>query len=105
MEEDRIKLIAAVKGAHDQQKPFRFWASPDNINAWKQLINLGADYINTDKVAALGNFLNGRAKAEFKAQSFHKVYRPTYLNNDSKGTVKNIILLIGDGMGLAQIHA
>ena len=105
VEEDRIKLIAAVKGAHDHQKPFRFWASPDNINAWKQLINLGADYINTDKVAALGNFLNGRSKAEFKAESFHEVYKPTYLNNDSKGTVKNIILLIGDGMGLAQIHA
>ena len=105
VEEDRIKLIAAVKGAHDQQKPFRFWASPDNINAWKQLVNLGADYINTDKVAALGAFLNGRAKAEFRAQSFHEVYKPTYLNNDSKGTVKNIILLIGDGMGLAQIHA
>lgn len=105
VENDRLKLLTAVKAAHDQQKPFRFWASPDNINAWKQLINLGADYINTDKVTALGEFLNGREKAEFKAQSFHEIYKPTYLNNDSRGKVKNIILLIGDGMGLAQIYA
>ncbi|MCE7067066.1 alkaline phosphatase [Dyadobacter sp. CY326] len=105
VEEDRKKLLEAVKTAHDAQKPFRFWASPDNINSWKQLINLGVDYINTDKVTAFGTFLDGRKNAEFQAQSFQEVYQPTYRNNDSKGTVKNIILLIGDGMGLAQIHA
>lgn len=105
VEEDRKKLIAAVRQVHDLQRPFRFWANPDNINSWKQLINLGVDYINTDKVRELGTFLSGRKKAEFKAQNFHEVYKPTYRNNDSKGAVKNIILLIGDGMGLAQIYA
>lgn len=105
VEADRIKLVAAITQAHEKQKPFRFWANPDNINAWKALMNLGVDYINTDKVTALGTFLSGRKNAEFKAEHFYEPYKPTYRNNDSKGTVKNIILLIGDGMGLAQIYA
>lgn len=105
VEADRKKLVAAISQAHENKKPFRFWASPDNINAWKVLMNLGADYINTDKVTELGTFLTGRKNAEFEAQGFHEPYKPTYRNNDSKGTVKNIILLIGDGMGLAQIYA
>ncbi|KQS28347.1 alkaline phosphatase [Dyadobacter sp. Leaf189] len=105
VEADREKLRAVIQKAHADKKPFRFWASPDNINAWKVLMNLGADYINTDKVTGLGTFLNGRHNAEFKAQGFYEPYKPSYKNNDSKGTVKNIILLIGDGMGLAQIYA
>ncbi|WP_035333778.1 alkaline phosphatase [Dyadobacter crusticola] len=105
VEADREKLTAVIGKAHANRKPFRFWASPDNINAWKVLMNLGADYINTDKVTELGAFLNGRQNAEFKAQGFYEPYKPTYKNNDTRGTVKNIILLIGDGMGLAQIHA
>ncbi|MCE7042509.1 alkaline phosphatase [Dyadobacter sp. CY312] len=105
VEADRKKLTEVIRRAHENKKPFRFWASPDNINTWKVLMNLGADYINTDKVTALGTFLKGRKNAEFQAESFYEPYKPTYRNNDSKGAVKNIILLIGDGMGLAQIHA
>lgn len=33
------------------------------------------------------------------------VYTPTYRNDGGKGRVKNVIFLIGDGMGLAQIVA
>jgi alkaline phosphatase len=32
-------------------------------------------------------------------------YEPLYRNNDQRSEVKNVILLIGDGMGLAQIYA
>lgn len=50
-EDDRSKLKRIIKRAHDQGKPIRFWAIPDNANAWKQLRKLGVDIINTDKVA------------------------------------------------------
>lgn len=33
------------------------------------------------------------------------IYAPTYLNDGEKKPVRNIILLIGDGMGLAQLNA
>lgn len=33
------------------------------------------------------------------------VYQPTYLNDGARKKVKNVILLVGDGMGLAQVCA
>ena len=48
---DRDKLKRVIKRAHNDNKPFRFWAIPDTPNAWKQLKKLGVDVINTDKVA------------------------------------------------------
>ncbi|WP_353719321.1 alkaline phosphatase [Dyadobacter sp. 676] len=105
VENDRKALTDVIAQAHALGKPFRFWASPDNINAWKVLMNLGVDYINTDHVAELGTFLKSRKNAEYKSTRFYKPYQPTYKNNDALGKVKNIILLIGDGMGLAQIYS
>ncbi|GAB3330821.1 hypothetical protein GCM10027299_36090 [Larkinella ripae] len=49
-EKDRETLKRFIKRAHSQNKPIRFWASPDNPNAWKQLDKIGVDFINTDKV-------------------------------------------------------
>jgi alkaline phosphatase len=105
VEKDRKAIVEVIAQAHALDKPFRFWASPDNINAWKILMNLGVDYINTDHVAELGTFLSGRKNAEYKSTEFHQPYQPTYKNNDALGKVRNIILLIGDGMGLAQIYS
>ena len=48
---DREKLKRVIKRAHSDNKPIRFWAIPDTLNAWKQLRKLGVDIINTDKVA------------------------------------------------------
>lgn len=33
------------------------------------------------------------------------IYRPTYLNDGGEGRIRNVIFLIGDGMGLSQIVA
>src|SRR5215831_13042907 len=51
------KLKDVISKAHAIKKPVRFWASPDQPNAWKQLMNLGVDYINTDKINELADFL------------------------------------------------
>ncbi|MDX2047782.1 MAG: alkaline phosphatase family protein, partial [Chitinophagaceae bacterium] len=56
-DKDRRKLAELVSKAHSMKKPVRFWASPDNPGAWKQLMELGADYINTDNVQELSLFL------------------------------------------------
>ncbi|MEY4571242.1 MAG: hypothetical protein RLZ10_435 [Bacteroidota bacterium] len=56
-EKDKSTLKAVIQKSHDLKKPFRFWATPDNENSWNLFMELGVDYINTDKVAELGAFL------------------------------------------------
>jgi len=51
-----------IDSVHNAGKPIRFWAAPDNIEAWKQQEKLGVDLIGTDKIAELANFLRGGAK-------------------------------------------
>lgn len=63
-EQDTLqKLIAA---AHALGKPVRFWASPDNINAWNQLMKLKVDYLNTDSIVAMGAFLKKLSKTSYR---------------------------------------
>jgi alkaline phosphatase len=102
---EKSAIEAVIKKVHDQNKKIRLWATPDNVNAWKMLMNMGLDYLNTDKVEELGPYLRNRPDAEYTAEKTQTLYKPTYLNNDKLTKVKNIILLIGDGMGLAQIYS
>ncbi|MCF2443163.1 alkaline phosphatase [Dyadobacter sp. CY345] len=105
VKKEKEALEEVIKHVHGQGKKIRFWATPDEVNAWKMLMNMGLDYLNTDKVEELGPYLRNRANAEYTAPKPQAVYKPTYKNNDKLSKVKNIILLIGDGMGLAQIYA
>jgi alkaline phosphatase len=54
---DRARLKAAVDRAHAMGKPVRFWDAPDSPAAWKQIMELGADWINTDHIKALSAYL------------------------------------------------
>ena len=56
-QQDLDSLQAGVNKAHALQKPVRFWASPDFPAAWEQLIYLNVDFINTDKITALSDYL------------------------------------------------
>jgi len=38
----------------------RFWDAPDTPAAWKVLMELHADYINTDHIRELAAYLNER---------------------------------------------
>lgn len=66
----RKKLCAFVAMAHKFGKKVRLWASPENENVWKGLLNCGVDLINTDKLPELKSFLLARsnvyAEAEFQ---------------------------------------
>jgi len=99
------RLIHVIDSVHKLGCKIRFWDAPDNINSWKALINLGVDYINTDHIYDLAGYLNKRDKSEYTNPEPYNIYQPSYRNNDSFSKVKNIILLIGDGMGLAQLYA
>lgn len=48
-------FIAAV---HKAGKKCRLWAIPDNEAAWKRLLSYNMDFINTDKLKELSEFLN-----------------------------------------------
>ncbi len=55
---DTAKIIAVISKAHEWNKPFRFWGSPDTETAWKLLKQCGADIINTDKLRECREFFN-----------------------------------------------
>lgn len=103
--EDAKKLAAVVQEAHDKGKPFRFWGTKDSPNTWSELEKLKVDWIGTDHPEDLRGFYAHRDKLQYTQPATYKTYQPTYATDGSKRPVKNIILLIGDGMGLAQIQA
>ncbi|MFD2937607.1 alkaline phosphatase [Spirosoma flavum] len=105
VKKERVTIQNVIQQVHRQGKKIRFWATPDNVNSWKSLMKLGIDYINTDHISSLGHFLSLRQTAEYQNPTPYVLYQPTYRNNDNRSRVKNVILLIGDGMGLAQIYA
>lgn len=102
---DSAKLQSLVNAAHAVHKPFRFWATQDSPNTWIELKKLGADWINTNHPQMLHDFFVNRAKLEYTNPAPYEVYHPTYKSDGANKKVKNIIFLIGDGMGLAQIQA
>lgn len=102
---DEEKLRAVIEKAHQQRKPFRFWSSQDSPNTWIVLEKLGADWINTDHPDQLREFYLRKDKLQYTNSVAYPVYTPSYITDGLKKPVKNVILLIGDGMGLAQIHA
>ena len=102
---DKLKLQNAIAIAHQWKKPFRFWGTKDNPNTWKELENLGADWIGTDHPEKLQEYYSGRDKLEYQNPKSYQPYQPSYKTDGAQKKAKNVILLIGDGMGLAEIQA
>jgi len=50
-------MIEVVEVSHQMKKPFRFWATPDTKEAWRMLMDIQTDFINTDKIEALSNYI------------------------------------------------
>lgn len=59
---DRKKIVELVTAAHQHGKKFRFWATPDFPEAWKELMALKMDVIVTDDVVGLVKFLKSNRK-------------------------------------------
>ncbi len=101
---DLAKVKSALQKGHKTGKPFRFWATPDTKTAWACFAHLGVDYINTDKPAAARVFLDQLADNTYTAPGKIMPYIPQNAVNATEKP-RNIILMIGDGNGLAQISA
>ncbi|MCK0162154.1 alkaline phosphatase [Allomuricauda sp. F6463D] len=99
---DLEKVKYAIEKARSVHKPFRFWATPDTKTAWSRLAKLGVDYINTDKPVEAKIYLYDLKKNTFVLDTPVEVYHPKY-DYDESAKPKNIVLMIGDGNGLAQI--
>ena len=58
---DRIRLQNMIDNVHNLGKKIRFWNAPDNLKSWKTFISLGVDYINTDHIMEITQFLKTEA--------------------------------------------
>jgi alkaline phosphatase len=106
LNKEEIKRIKGViDSVHQAGKMIRFWESPDTKSSWLALMRLGVDVIGTDKIEELGDFLNSKARGEYLQPKAYPIYQPTYKTDGTIKKVKNIILCIGDGMGLGQLYA
>jgi hypothetical protein len=56
-EKDKKALTKVIDQVHNQNKKIRFWATPDNIQTWRTLMRLKVDFLNTDKVIEMGDYL------------------------------------------------
>jgi len=56
--EERKKLRDFVAKAHKQGRKVRFWATPEKVEVWKELLAADVDFLNTDKLAELQKFLS-----------------------------------------------
>ncbi|MBO9201277.1 MULTISPECIES: PI-PLC domain-containing protein [Niastella] len=54
---DAERLKNNIIKAHSLGKEVRLWNVPDFDDAWKQVIELGVDYIDSDSIKALAQFL------------------------------------------------
>jgi len=103
--EEIAKLKGGIDSVHNAGKKIRFWETPDTKSSWLALMRLGVDVIGTDKIEELGDFLNKKPYGEYVSTAPYEIYHPTYKSDGSLKKVKNIILCIGDGMGLSQIYS
>ncbi|WP_209329126.1 alkaline phosphatase [Lunatimonas salinarum] len=105
IDEHEENLLKAIAVAHSFGKPFRFWATPDSKTAWKALKELGVDYINTDMPFQAREYLSTLENRLYISPNVREIYTPTFATDGIQAPVKNVILLIGDGFGLAPFAA
>jgi hypothetical protein len=54
---DRMKLQSIIQRAHARGQRVRFWGMPDTPLVWKTMRDAGVDFINTDDLKGLSQFL------------------------------------------------
>ncbi|MEI6866499.1 alkaline phosphatase [Flavicella sp.] len=101
-----VALSKQIKYAHNiLNKPVRFWNVPNTKGLWRTFVNLKVDIVNVDKLYDCRNFYDLFSKSTYTEKNPHKAYHPTYVSDGKKTKIKNVILLIGDGMGFPQLNA
>lgn len=62
IDKEKIRLQNVIDSVHSLKKKIRFWNSPDNINAWNTFMDMKIDFINTDHINDLADYLNNHSK-------------------------------------------
>ncbi|RFS26417.1 alkaline phosphatase [Chitinophaga silvatica] len=99
------KVKAVIDQVHQLGFPFRFWGAPSTKSCYFKLMDLGADWIGTDYPSELYDVMHNTATTTVSNLPVHNVYTPTYASDATNIKSKNVILMIGDGTGLAQQFA
>jgi len=60
LEKEEIRLKQVIDSVHGLNKKIRFWNAPDDAYAWKTLMNLKVDYLNTDHIQELSTYLQNK---------------------------------------------
>jgi len=63
-EVELVKIQTVLEKARLVNKPTRFWGTADDTSTWKKIMEWGLDYINTDRIIALSDFLVKSNKAQ-----------------------------------------
>ncbi|PYF74417.1 alkaline phosphatase [Pedobacter nutrimenti] len=103
--EDAGRMKTVIDQAHAKGKPFRFWASNDSPNTWIVLEKFGVDWLNTDLPEKVQDYYRQKGSNKFQMQQAIPVFKPSMDIKTEDHAVRNVILLIGDGMGLSQVKA
>jgi alkaline phosphatase len=61
---DQKRLLNIIDSVHTLNCKIRFWNAPDTPNAWEKLMYFKVDYINTDHIADLANFIEKSGKTK-----------------------------------------
>jgi alkaline phosphatase len=102
IDKDMDTLIYVISKVHALKKPIRFWATPDSKSSWEAFFQLGVNFVNTDNTKAVSTYFENAETSRYFSPNGHHV---DFLEKTDFGKVKNVILMIGDGMGLAQLSA
>ncbi|MCS4436658.1 alkaline phosphatase [Aquiflexum gelatinilyticum] len=105
VQSERDSLVSFISKVHSFDKAVRFWASPDSKSAWKAFADLGIDYINTDQPYEANQYLKNLESNIFVGTQLHEIYKPEFDHDGKENKIERVILMIGDGNGLAQISA
>ena len=61
-EKDKIRLQSVIDSIHAINKKIRFWNAPDDIGPWDTFMTMGIDYLNTDHIVKLADYLNNSSR-------------------------------------------
>lgn len=105
VEDQRANIQTFIDLVHSFDKPVRFWGTPDSKTAWKAFYEMGVDFINTDHPYDAYHYLKSLTSTVYQNPQILPTYKPKFEVDGEEVPVRNIILMIGDGNGLAQISS
>jgi len=103
--DELAKVTQVINKAHEQGYAFRFWGAPSSRSAYYKLMDLGADWIGTDHPEELYDVMHNTTRTTAANLPVHPVYQPSFVSDATRIRSKNVILMIGDGTGLAEMFA